>query len=529
MEYDVCIIGSGLAGLAAFEELKKKKAKVCLLEKENNYLSNISSEDIKITNLNNHFKISDVNVEKFGGNSSIWAGRCQLFDEIDFKNPLNKSVNWPIGLKEIDKYYQKASTFLNIGNSSKFKNKKNFKLDPNLNINCNEIWSSSPEVQKKNIFKNKDIKLGYTCVGFIQKNKKNVSYALFKRSNKDKIIKISAKIFIVACGGLASNKLILNSMNEKKGLKLQSKKLVGKYYMGHLSECIANIQFSSKIKEKIFFGLINESGTYTRRLIKFSKNFLIKNKLLNIQFYLKNPDISNPTHNDGLLSLIYLVLKIPIINNLFAPKTIIKKIKNRKNEKILKHIYNLVKNPKSIIYGLCNLFYSKFIKREKYPTRFLFKPIYDFNGLQFLAEQKPNLSCEIFLLKKKDSLDLRKAVVDFNWSKKEINSIIKSHLLLDDILKKKNLGKLVFNVPKKKLFSFIKKNCIDGAHQIGGLRMGTNYKNGVTDKYGKLFGLKNVFISSTALFPTGGASTPTFMLISLVFRQVDFIIKNLKK
>jgi len=82
---------------------------------------------------------------------------------------------------------------------------------------------------------------------------------------------------------------------------------------------------------------------------------------------------------------------------------------------------------------------------------------------------------------------------------------------------------------KKKLFSFIKKNCIDGAHQIGGLRMGTNYKNGVTDKYGKLFGLKNVFISSTALFPTGGASTPTFMLISLVFRQVDFIIKNLKK
>ena len=42
-------------------------------------------------------------------------------------------------------------------------------------------------------------------------------------------------------------------MNEKEGLKLQSKKLVGKYYMGHLSECIANIKFSSKIKEKFFF------------------------------------------------------------------------------------------------------------------------------------------------------------------------------------------------------------------------------------------------------------------------------------
>jgi choline dehydrogenase-like flavoprotein len=178
---------------------------------------------------------------------------------------------------------------------------------------------------------------------------------------------------------------------------------------------------------------------------------------------------------------------------------------------------------------LYSLFYSRLFSKDRYLSRFLFQPCKSSNGLQFIAEQEPKIYCKLNLSRKKNHFGQRKINVNFKWSRRDISSIIKAHYLLDSILKKNNFGKLIFHFPKNKLFKFLKNNCIDGTHQLGGLRMGKNYKNSVTNSYGQLFGASNVFISSSATFPVGGASAPTFTLIALIFRQVQFIIKNFKK
>ena len=415
---------------------------------------------------------------------------------------------------------------MNIAASTKL---NNF-LHKKLNVNDVEEWSRSPKITKQ--FYNKDIKirLGLTCVGFIQKKNQSVSHALFKKSKykkNDKLIKISAKIFIVAAGGIASNQLILNSIKKKDGLKLLSKNLIGKFYMCHLSESIADIKLLANMGN-FFFGFTRLNGGYSRRLIKFPMNYLKKKNLLNISFYIKNLDISNYRHKNGLLSIIYLILSLPFVNKLFAPKSIIKKVKGRNEKKYSQHLVNIFKDPFSIIRTLFFLFYSKVFKRDDYVSRFLFQPSKDYNGLQFISEQEPKASCKLILSKSRNYLGQQKIDVDFKWSKNDIKSIIKAHYLLDKILRKNNLGKLIFHHPRNKLFKFLNNNCIDGIHQLGGLRMGTNFNNGVTNNFGQLFGAKNVFISSTALFPTGGSSAPTFTLVALVFRQVNYIIKYFK-
>ena len=74
LNYDVCIIGSGIAGSIISKELseKNKSLKVCILESgnfiENNKLDfkNISCKELKIEKQSREFMI--------GGTSNTWGG-----------------------------------------------------------------------------------------------------------------------------------------------------------------------------------------------------------------------------------------------------------------------------------------------------------------------------------------------------------------------------------------------------------------------------------------------------------------------
>ena len=88
MNYDVCIIGSGIAGLAAYKELTKNNLNVCLFESGYNSKSANIFNSYKVKNKKNHFESKETNLNIFGGNSSLWAGRCHKFDPLDFKKRL---------------------------------------------------------------------------------------------------------------------------------------------------------------------------------------------------------------------------------------------------------------------------------------------------------------------------------------------------------------------------------------------------------------------------------------------------------
>ena len=55
-------------------------------------------------------------------------------------------------------------------------------------------------------------------------------------------------------------------------------------------------------------------------------------------------------------------------------------------------------------------------------------------------------------------------------------------------------------------------------HPAGGLRMGTDPKTSVTDPGGRVHGLKNLFVSGTALFPTIGTANPTLTMVAVAVR-----------
>ncbi|WP_170759075.1 GMC oxidoreductase [Ruegeria lacuscaerulensis] len=63
-------------------------------------------------------------------------------------------------------------------------------------------------------------------------------------------------------------------------------------------------------------------------------------------------------------------------------------------------------------------------------------------------------------------------------------------------------------------------------HMIGGTIMGSDPSSSVTNSFGQLHEVENVFVAGASLFPTPGAVNPTSTLAALVFRVADYIRTN---
>ena len=62
------------------------------------------------------------------------------------------------------------------------------------------------------------------------------------------------------------------------------------------------------------------------------------------------------------------------------------------------------------------------------------------------------------------------------------------------------------------------RRCDDSNHHMGGMRMATSEADGVVDPDLRLFGTKNVWVCSGAVFPTSGFSNPTHTVLALAVR-----------
>jgi choline dehydrogenase-like flavoprotein len=62
-----------------------------------------------------------------------------------------------------------------------------------------------------------------------------------------------------------------------------------------------------------------------------------------------------------------------------------------------------------------------------------------------------------------------------------------------------------------------------GAHHIGGARMSRRPIDGVTDAFGAVHQIPNVFVTGSATFPSGGFANPTLTIAALVLRQAKYL------
>jgi len=96
--FDVCVCGSGPAGMTVARTLAAAGRHVALLEAGGLELSEASAAIYEGINAGRPYGGLDAcRLRYFGGTSNHWAGRCGLFDPVDFeKRDYHGLPGWPI-------------------------------------------------------------------------------------------------------------------------------------------------------------------------------------------------------------------------------------------------------------------------------------------------------------------------------------------------------------------------------------------------------------------------------------------------
>jgi len=129
-------------------------------------------------------------------------------------------------------------------------------------------------------------------------------------------------------------------------------------------------------------------------------------------------------------------------------------------------------------------------------------------------EQDPEFRNKISLINTKDNIGIPNISLNYQISKKTLETSKVMTDLIGNIFIKEDLGRIAHN-DIYNLNNFISDA---GYHHLGGTRMGEDENTSVVDKNLKVHGLKNMFVCGSSVFPTGGHVNPTLSIIQLSLR-----------
>jgi len=118
IETDLCIVGSGPAGLSIAKEFEGSNIEVLVLESGglDKEADTQSLYDIENTGAPIPLDQESSRLRIYGGTSHVWTGRCAPFDDIDFEQRSWVAYSgWPITRPEIDSHLERAGVYLGLG------------------------------------------------------------------------------------------------------------------------------------------------------------------------------------------------------------------------------------------------------------------------------------------------------------------------------------------------------------------------------------------------------------------------------
>lgn len=521
-EFDICIIGGGVAGITAALELNNSSLKVALLEGGSDEYSADSQMLYKGENIGKDYYTSDTSRIRFlGGTSNHWGGNCRELQPIDFEErewiPFS---GWPIDKRDLSSFYTKAAKYCQIGGRSEFKPKhEEFEGAVPKRTSESELYMTqySPKTPDTQSFKALSFGAAYKDALAASNNISlflNANVLRLKESKTTSKIEsvtvanyrniqfnITANRFVLATGGLENARLLLVS-NEKNSAGVgNSHDCVGRYFMEHLSITLGHMIPS---KENLSYydiydrpkRRINPSlrDAYRKKAyITFSESLLRERRMGNTSVSVKRLHLPLSHKTDSYKSareLIGSVLEgdLPIDFNF--------------------HLRNVLTGIDEVVDGL----YWKYFEAGK-PI-----PLY---RISVQTEQVPNPNSRVLLTSDKDRFGVPKLALDWQLNELDLRTIRETALLTARELGATHEGRLVITMPEDD--DALAKSIYGDWHHMGTTRMSKDPSLGVVDANCKVHECENLYIAGSSVFSTGGHSVPTLTISALAARLANHL------
>jgi choline dehydrogenase-like flavoprotein len=551
IEEELAVVGAGPAGIVVALEAARHGISVVLLESGNLSFDPAVQElsEAAEWDRHRHAPLSLAVRRQVGGTSVIWGGRCVPFDPVDFASRSFLGVPaWPIGYEEIQSYFQRACDWMLCGRAA-FSTSELPHLpsgivpgfvDGGVHGSSLERWSlptNFGRIYQERLARSSRVRLlmGVTCTEIVCLSRGSRAQRLECRTNAGGRVLVTAKAFVVACGGLESTRLLMSSSGpEGEQLGNRSGHL-GRWYMAHVEGSIANVRFSTPPRQTVYGYERDIDGVYVRRRFSFSEEYQRTHKLPNVVSWLGNPEIPDARHGSGQLSFVYLALTSPL-GPRFAPE--VQRLALTGAEipgtpyggatitSRGSHLRNIVRQPFSTGRFMIDFGARRSLTRGRRMPGFFVYNRQNLYPLQYHGEQLPNPTSTVGLSREADRLGRRRLTIDLRFSPTDVDGIVRAHEHWDRYLRKLGVGRLEYL--HQDLNQAIEQRLGGGFHQMGTTRMSASPSGGVVDQNLAVHGVANLYVASSSIFVTSGQANSTFMVVVFALRLADHLARQLR-
>ena len=507
---DLCIIGSGAAGLALVSEMIPTSFNVLLIESgglehedETQALYEVENSGLPF------FGATEGRFRIHGGSTTKWGGQTLPLMPIDFeKRAWVSHSGWPITYQELKPYYQRAYQFLMV-------DKMNFDSDLFRYLKAKpptwdsskiwyhfSKWSPKPSVRENCLF---SIKSSNSCSLLLHANVTRITLTddhhsvcqLEVASLAGTRATVKAKYFILCAGGIETARLLLSNRHQQPNGMGNQYDLVGRFFQDHPTATIGWLNtLNLQEAQRIF-------NVFHKRRLKYT---------------VRCTAASTWQHNKQTLNMSTGVEFVQENSSFQELREIYHAIRQRNfNKTFLKNVFRSLYHPAETFYPI--LHYMFWGRNYSPGAKLRF-------GL--MSEQEPNPDSRILLSNRQDVLGIALAEIRGKLTELTRYSMQQFALMLKNEIKIAGIGELELEPWLFDHSGDWMDNVIDQFHHMGTTRMHDSPCYGVVDRHCRVHGISNLFIGSSAVFPTGGHSNPTLTIIALCIRLADRLKQELQ-
>ncbi|WP_162958276.1 GMC oxidoreductase [Nocardia yunnanensis] len=508
---DVCVIGSGPAGLTIATELAGSALRVLVLESGGLELTPESDEldDVENVGAARAQPYRNARNRILGGSSHTWSGRCAPLDELDFATrswvPFS---GWPIGFAEVEPYWERAAEYLGLGYGAGFTGDRFWELadrtpprpeldrrwlrpyfwqiskDPADPFDSKRFGAHAADISADNVRI-----LLHATVSHIDTDPEGVrveALRILDADGNERVVR--ARRIVLAAGGIENARLLLASNRIVRAGVGNRHDTVGRFLLDHRCGVVGALDPHTSA------GLRDRFGKYVVKTRGGKHTFLHGLAL--------SPEIQA---DEGLLNCALWIQEVPSEDDPWES------VKNLLRGHVTMHDARTVASHPGLLLSGAK---RRLIDHTGLPRKL------EHVELRCMVEQTPDPASRITLSDRLDHLGMHRARIDWKVSDQEDRTVRRAAAMVAG-----EFARLGHTPPALDAWvretSTAPAQLTDWAHPTGATRMSADARTGVVDADCRVHGMTNLYLAGSSVFPTNGHANPTLTIVALAIRLAD--------